>query len=364
MRGRFDPRRRRAEEPVARKAGDAGGSASEEVELGDIVAALHFDLAEWLGSDAPLKVFDRISGALDEQFTSVVTTGQVVDRETFLAGMWSARNVLAGVEIEVSEVREVVRSGQLIVVRFVAENRIGTVQTGRRTVTAVLVTDGRTPLWRTVHETPIPEPTAPSAVDAGGDVAVGPDQQSGGGGQAADVAEGLGELGSGEQDVAGTDQVEGGAIVGQPRVGEAAADLGGREVAAGGEDGPAVAIAGAEQQLVVDPVTPASPGILGGNVDDLASELTALGFVSAEQDLGGRPGDDGGQLPLGVGQPRVHAPGGGIANDDGQIGNAAATANPVDQVDVAGIASVQGLLEDPLPVVVDREKPAPTGQEV
>ncbi|MEV6097854.1 hypothetical protein [Nocardia sp. NPDC051981] len=199
---------------------------------------MHFDLAEWLGSDAPPKVFDRISGALDEGFTSVVTTGQTVDRETFLAGIWSARNALAGAEIEVSEVAEIARSGQLIVVRFVAENRIGAVKTGGRTVTAVLVTDGRTYLWRTVHETPVPETAQPitteppagapleragtvdeepaecSAVEAGGDVAVGADEQSGGGGEPAEVAEGLGELGSGEEDVAGPDQIESGVAVG------------------------------------------------------------------------------------------------------------------------------------------------------
>ncbi|MTE13107.1 hypothetical protein [Nocardia aurantiaca] len=163
MRGRFDPRRWRAEEPAPEKAYETAGFGADGVELADIITALHFDLAEWLGSDAPPKVFDRISGALDERFTSVVTTGQTVDRETFLAGIWSARNVMAGVEIEVSDVQEIARSGQLIVVRFVAENRIGAVKTGSRTVTALLVTDGRTHLWRTVHETSVPEPARPAA---------------------------------------------------------------------------------------------------------------------------------------------------------------------------------------------------------
>ncbi|MGW4242178.1 hypothetical protein [Nocardia sp. NPDC004722] len=234
MRGRFDPRRGRVE-PTAGRAKEAAAPGDDAVELTDIVAALHFDLAEWLGSDALPKVFDRISGALDEQFTSVVTTGQAVDRETFLSGMWSARNVLAGVEIEVSDVQEIARSGQLIVARFVAENRIGAVKTGRRTVTAVLVTDGRTHLWRTVHETPVPEPVAaapqpaaetPSAVDAGGDVPVGADQQPGGGGEPAAVAEPLRELGSGEQEVTGADQIEGGAAVLEPGVGESVAQVG------------------------------------------------------------------------------------------------------------------------------------------
>ncbi|MRH88986.1 hypothetical protein GFY24_16290 [Nocardia sp. SYP-A9097] len=125
-------------------------------ELTDIAAALHWDLAEWLGSDALPKVFDRISGQLDEAFTSVVTTGHAVDRETLLAGVWSARNAQPGLEIEVSEVQEIARSGNLIVLRFVAENVMGEVRS-RRTVTAVLVTDGRTHLWRTVHETSVPD---------------------------------------------------------------------------------------------------------------------------------------------------------------------------------------------------------------
>ncbi|MFJ4650612.1 hypothetical protein ACIP5Y_04955 [Nocardia sp. NPDC088792] len=124
--------------------------------LTEVVAALHWDLAEWLGTDALPKVFDRISGALDEQFTSVVTTGQAVDREGLLGGLWSARNLQPGLEIEVSDVVELARSGNLIVVRFVAENQFGGAVT-KRWVTAVLVTDGRTYLWRTVHETGVPE---------------------------------------------------------------------------------------------------------------------------------------------------------------------------------------------------------------
>lgn len=126
-------------------------------ELADVVAALHWDLAEWLGSDALPKVFDRISGALDENFTSVVTTGQAIDREGLLAGLWSARNLQPGLEIEVSEVAEIARSGNLIVVRFTAENAVGEARS-RRLVTAVLVTDGRTYLWRTVQETTAPDP--------------------------------------------------------------------------------------------------------------------------------------------------------------------------------------------------------------
>ncbi|MFE5287217.1 hypothetical protein ACFRAQ_19820 [Nocardia sp. NPDC056611] len=151
MLGRFDPRRRQAE-PVAPEKTDAAG----DVDLIGIVTAFHVDLAEWLGSDAPPKIFDRISAQLDDQFTSVVTTGQTVDRDTLLAGLWSARNLQPGLRIEISEVRELARSGKLLVLRFVAENRLAETRTGR-TVTAALITDGRTYRWRTVHETPMPE---------------------------------------------------------------------------------------------------------------------------------------------------------------------------------------------------------------
>ncbi|MEU1427748.1 hypothetical protein ABZ412_11810 [Nocardia sp. NPDC005746] len=153
MLGRFDPRRRQAE-PVAPGKADTAG----DVDLTGIVTAFHADLAEWLGADAPPKVFDRVSGQLDEEFTSIVTTGQTVDRETLLAGLWSARNLQPGLAIEVSDVKQLARSGNLLVVRFVAENRMGELRTAR-TVTAALVTDGRTYLWRTVHETATPAHT-------------------------------------------------------------------------------------------------------------------------------------------------------------------------------------------------------------
>ncbi|MEU0539315.1 hypothetical protein ABZ319_05535 [Nocardia sp. NPDC005978] len=138
---------------------DAGGSAErgapDRDELTAVVAALHFDLAEVLGTDCAPKVFDRVAAALDEQFTSVVTTGQTVDREMLLTGVWSARNTQPGLEIAVSDVREIARSGNLVIVRFTAENRMAGVVT-RRVSTAVLVTDGRTHLWRSVHETSTP----------------------------------------------------------------------------------------------------------------------------------------------------------------------------------------------------------------
>ncbi|MEV6065478.1 hypothetical protein AB0L82_02905 [Nocardia sp. NPDC052001] len=148
--------RRGREEPSDGRADAGTADAPGLPGLPDIVAAFHWDLAEWLGTDALPKVFDRISGALDEAFTSVVTTGHAVDRETLLGGLWSARNLQPGLAIEISDVQEIARSGNLIVLRFVAENIVGEART-RRTVTAVLVTDGRTYLWRTVHETAVPD---------------------------------------------------------------------------------------------------------------------------------------------------------------------------------------------------------------
>ncbi|WP_306357175.1 MULTISPECIES: hypothetical protein [unclassified Nocardia] len=99
-------------------------------------------------------MFDRISAALDEGFTSVVTTGQLVDRGTLLSGLWSARNAQPGLRIEVSEVGEIAQRPGLVVVRFIAANTVGELTT-RRWVTAVLTTDGQRYLWRSVHETPI-----------------------------------------------------------------------------------------------------------------------------------------------------------------------------------------------------------------
>ncbi|MBL1079252.1 hypothetical protein JK358_33085 [Nocardia sp. 2] len=154
MRGRFDrfdPRRKPAEPAEPEIVEEPF-----EIDLPKVVAALHWDLAEWLGTDALPKVFDRISGALDEKFTSVVTTGQSVDRETLLGGLWSARNLQPGLEIEVSDVQEIARSGSVIVVRFVAENQIGGAEV-KRMATGVIITDGRSYAWRSVHETPMPD---------------------------------------------------------------------------------------------------------------------------------------------------------------------------------------------------------------
>ncbi|MBB5911447.1 hypothetical protein BJY24_000314 [Nocardia transvalensis] len=124
-------------------------------ELTEVVVDLHSDLAEWLGTDAPPKVFDRFANALDDGFTSVVTTGEAVTRDALLSGVWSARNAQPGLEIEITDVTEIARTTKLVIVRFVAENRFGGASMRRR-VTAVLLTDGQLYSWRSVHETAIP----------------------------------------------------------------------------------------------------------------------------------------------------------------------------------------------------------------
>ncbi|RDI42931.1 hypothetical protein [Nocardia mexicana] len=124
-------------------------------ELTDVVVALHSDLAEWLGTDAPPKVFDRFANALDDKFSAVVTTGDAVDRDTLLSGVWKSRNAQPGLEIDISDVEEIARASTLVILRFVAENRYADTTTRRR-VTATLITDGQLYFWRSVHETPIP----------------------------------------------------------------------------------------------------------------------------------------------------------------------------------------------------------------
>ncbi|QIS02122.1 hypothetical protein F5X71_07140 [Nocardia brasiliensis] len=122
--------------------------------LADVVAALHFDLAEWMSSNAPPKVFDRFANALDDKFSAVTTVGQVIDRDTLLAGVWSAKNSQPGLRIEVSDLEELAHSGKLVTVRFVAENCLAEVRT-RRLVTAILLVADHGYLWRSVHETAV-----------------------------------------------------------------------------------------------------------------------------------------------------------------------------------------------------------------
>ncbi|WP_433578307.1 hypothetical protein [Nocardia brasiliensis] len=123
--------------------------------LADVVAALHFDLAEWMSSNAPPKVFDRFANALHDTFSAVTTVGQVVDRDTLLAGVWSAKNSQPGLEIEVTDLEELAHSGKIVTVRFVAENSLAELRT-RRLVTAILFVADHGYLWRSVHETAVP----------------------------------------------------------------------------------------------------------------------------------------------------------------------------------------------------------------
>ncbi|MFI6046651.1 DUF4440 domain-containing protein [Nocardia sp. NPDC051321] len=124
-------------------------------DLADVVEALHSDLAEWMGSNAPPKVFDRFANALHDEFSSVTTVGQIIDRDTLLAGVWSARNAQPGFTIEIADIEEIAQSGSLLTVRFTAENQQGDTRS-RRLVTAILLNTDHGYLWRWLHETTAP----------------------------------------------------------------------------------------------------------------------------------------------------------------------------------------------------------------
>ncbi|MFI6172193.1 DUF4440 domain-containing protein [Nocardia sp. NPDC051052] len=124
-------------------------------DLADVVEALHSDLAEWMGSNAPPKVFDRFANALHDEFSSVTTVGQIIDRDTLLAGVWSARNAQPGFTIEIADIEEIAQSGSLLTVRFTAENQQGDTRS-RRLVTAILLNTDHGYLWRWLHETATP----------------------------------------------------------------------------------------------------------------------------------------------------------------------------------------------------------------
>lgn len=129
---------------------------SVDPDLAEAITAMHSDLAEWIGSDAPPKVFDRFAHVLHEGFSAVTTVGQVVDRDTLLAGVWSARNLQPGLEIDITDIAGLVHGGGLSVVRFTAANRLGDVSSARRLATAVLVPGDFGYQLRTLHETNTP----------------------------------------------------------------------------------------------------------------------------------------------------------------------------------------------------------------
>ncbi len=137
------------------------GGMSEYSEAAEFVVGLHWELAEWIGTDAPPKVFDRFSEVFHEEFSAVTTAGMVVDRDTLLGGVFAARNLLPGLEIEVSEFVELVGVGELVVVRYAAENRVGEVRTPR-VATASLVVSERGYRLRSLHETAVGEGERPT----------------------------------------------------------------------------------------------------------------------------------------------------------------------------------------------------------
>lgn len=127
--------------------------------LADVIAALHSDLAEWMGTAAPPKVFDRFANALHDEFSAVTTVGEIVDRDTLLAGVWSARNTQQGLDIEISDVQELAHSGTLVTVRFAAENHLAEIH-ARRLVTAILRSEDHGYQWCSMHETAVPAQNA------------------------------------------------------------------------------------------------------------------------------------------------------------------------------------------------------------
>ncbi|WP_228538270.1 hypothetical protein [Nocardia sp. XZ_19_385] len=141
---------RRAREPDA-----PTGTAPARSVLAEVVVALHSDLAEWMGTDAPPKVFDRFAEALHEQFGAVTVVAQVVDRDTLLTGVWSVRNAQPGLRIEISEFEEIASTDTVAVVRFVAEYQHEQMR-ARRMVTAVLIAGDHGYRWRSLHETAPP----------------------------------------------------------------------------------------------------------------------------------------------------------------------------------------------------------------
>ncbi|MFG1796425.1 DUF4440 domain-containing protein [Nocardia sp. NPDC049149] len=120
--------------------------------LPDVIDALHSDLAEWMGTNAAPKVFDRFANALHEEFSAVTTTGQVFDRDALLAGVWAARNTQPDLTIDITDVQEIATGASIVVARFTAVNRQGDLYS-RRLVTAILDVADHGYQWRSVHET-------------------------------------------------------------------------------------------------------------------------------------------------------------------------------------------------------------------
>ncbi|MET8775018.1 hypothetical protein ABZV58_08310 [Nocardia sp. NPDC004654] len=134
------------------------------MDVKDSIDSLHADLAAWLGSPAPFEVFERFAAAQHEQFSMVSVSGALLERDALLAGLREARNARPGLRIEISEVTELARFGEHVLVRFLEQHLTDDDKSSRR-VTAVLRTPDDTTgayQWLTVHETPveIPDRTA------------------------------------------------------------------------------------------------------------------------------------------------------------------------------------------------------------
>lgn len=123
------------------------------VDLVDVVERLHADLATWLGSQAPIEVFERFAAAQHERFSMVTTGGQVLGRSALTAGLRGAGNSVPGLRIEISDVEELLWSGDIAVVRFLETQRAAENVTHRRVTAVLTIGDPGEVRWLTVHET-------------------------------------------------------------------------------------------------------------------------------------------------------------------------------------------------------------------
>jgi hypothetical protein len=123
------------------------------VDLVDVVERLHADLATWLGSQAPIEVFERFAAAQHERFSMVTTGGEVLGRSALTAGLRGAGNSVPGLRIEISDVEELLWSGDIAVVRFLETHRAAENVTHRRVTAVLTIGDPDEVRWLTVHET-------------------------------------------------------------------------------------------------------------------------------------------------------------------------------------------------------------------
>ncbi|WP_068062889.1 hypothetical protein [Nocardia xishanensis] len=131
----------------------------DEKDIVSVVESLHADLAAWLGSAAPPEVFERFAEAQHERFSMVAMCGAVLGRDELLTGLREARNTEPGLRIEVAEITELAREGDLVVVRFL-ERHLSDDGPSSRWVSAVLCAvedSGSGYRWLSVHETAVDE---------------------------------------------------------------------------------------------------------------------------------------------------------------------------------------------------------------